>query len=169
MKRFSWLKSKSVGDRHALQVVGLIAAVVALFVAAVWLGIWRFGDSHASSKLAIEEGQTQLLAQQVKGNINQEVGLVDAYGGDKDPADLEQLDTVKAELAAVLPKLRTSPERSPEELAEVDALESDQERLNQIFADQVAPVAGTEKFDQGVKPFTAEACLLYTSPSPRDS
>jgi flagellar basal body-associated protein FliL len=57
----------------------LIAVVVVLFLAAVIIAIVRYSDSRDADKAALEASQTQVLAQQVRTEITDEGGIVDAY------------------------------------------------------------------------------------------
>jgi methyl-accepting chemotaxis protein len=138
------------------RLVALIGLVVALFGIALGLALWRQGVSRDADKHALSHSQTQLLAQQARTALTDEGGLVDAYGGDKDPADLRDLRVVRQDLAAALAGLGRQPELDADELAELDAVEVGQKRLDRIFDQKVVPVAGTPDFDRGVKPFAAE-------------
>ena len=137
------------------RLTAMIGLVVLLFVIALGVAIWRYGVSRDSDNQALAESQSQVVAQQARTAITDEGGLVDAYGSDKDPADLHELAGVKTDLRTALEELRATT-TDPAELAQLDAVEAGQRRLDKIFTDQVIPVAGTPNFDQGVKPYAAE-------------
>src|SRR5690348_4861716 len=137
------------------RLVVLIGLVVMLFAIAVGVAIWRYGVSRDSDKQALDESKTQVTAQQARTAITDEGGLVDAYGGDKAPADLRELNQVKGDLERAIATLRLSPGLNAAERAKLEAVEAGQKGLDQIFTEQVVPVAGTPAFDTAVKPFAA--------------
>src|SRR3954468_6263675 len=94
------------GLRHpAARLVALIGLVVLLFAIALGVSIWRYGVSHDSNQTAIEEEKGQVLGQRLSTLIAKETGLGDAYRGDKDPADLRELDAVEKETTDVSAEL----------------------------------------------------------------
>jgi methyl-accepting chemotaxis protein len=143
-------------DDPGHRLVALIGLVVVLFVIAVGLGISRYSASRDSDKTALRDSQTQLLAQKARTAITDEGGIADAYGGDKDPADLADLQSVKGDLNDAITELKATPGLQAAERQELTAIEEGQTRLDQIFKEQVVPVAGTPQFDQGVGPYTDE-------------
>jgi methyl-accepting chemotaxis protein len=143
-------------DDPARRLVALIGLVVVLFVIAVGLALTRYQVSRDSDQTALRHSQTQLVAQKARTAITDEGGLVDAYGGDKDPADLAELQGVKTDLSGAIEELKSSEGLSSSERDELDAITAGQARLDQIFKQQVVPVAGTPDFDQGVTPFSDE-------------
>ena len=143
-------------DDPARRLVALIGLVVVLFIIAVGLAISRYSTSRDSDQLALQESQTQVLAQKARTAFTDEGGLVDAYGGDKDPADLAELQGVRTDLTNTIHALKASPELEADEHKQLDAVEAGQARLDQIFKQWVVPVAGTAEFDNGVLPFADE-------------
>jgi methyl-accepting chemotaxis protein len=137
----------------------LIALVVILFIAALLVSIGRFGASRDSDRSALGESRGQVLAEEVSTALAREVGLVDAYGGDKDPADLEELDTVHRDLKRATREMREHLQREgeAEELAQLNAIVSGHKQLDRLFEERVVPVAGTPNFDEGVKSFAEDA------------
>jgi methyl-accepting chemotaxis protein len=148
------------GLRHpATRLVGLIALVVLLFSIALGISIWRYGVSRDSDLRALQEAQGANLAEQMKTAIAREIGLVDAYAGDKDPADLRALRALDRDSAALFATFRAHLEREqePDELEELGKIVAKHRGLDRTFRQKVLPVAGTPRFDSGVKPFTAAA------------
>jgi methyl-accepting chemotaxis protein len=143
-------------DDPARRLVALIGLVVVLFIVAVGLGISRYTASRDSDKAALSDSQTQLLAQQARTAITDQGGIADAYGGDRDPSDLADLQSVKQDLTNAIDALKATSGLDATERGELAAIEAGQTRLDQIFRQQVVPVAGTPQFDQGVKPFNDE-------------
>ncbi len=139
----------------ARRIAAAIALVILLVGVAVGIAIWRYGVSRDSDNTALAESQTQLLAQQARTAITDEGGLVDAYAGDKDQADLRELSDVRRGLRRALAGLRRSEGLNAKETGEIDAVERGQRELDQIFQQRVVPVAGTPAFDTGVTPFAA--------------
>jgi methyl-accepting chemotaxis protein len=151
------------GLKHpAARLVGLIALIVILSIVATVVAIGRFDVSRESDRKALEESQGQLLAEELNTGIGREVGLVDAYGGDKDPADLRALEAVHQDLDRSARKLRLHllEEGESAELRQLSAIIDGHEQLDRLFEERVVPVAGTPNFDEGVKPFGAEAAKL---------
>ncbi len=143
-------------DRPSDRLTILIAIVVLLFSAAVIVAIVRYSNSRDADRKALDEAQTQFYAQQVRTDITDEGGIADAYGGDADPADLEDLDGVKRSLAQALRSLKESPGLQAEESGIVHSIAAGQRRLESIFRDQLVPVAGTPNFDEGVFPYNEQ-------------
>src|SRR3954453_12996598 len=127
------------GDRLRI----LIAIVVLLFAAAVALALVRYEDSRSGDSKALDESQTQILAQQVRTDVTDEGGIADAYGGDADPADLADLTQVQNSLSQTLDSLKKSAALDAGEAVIVTKIAAEQRRLESIFRDQLAPVAGT--------------------------
>src|SRR4051812_40117587 len=93
-------------DDPVRRLMGLIGVVVALFIAAVVLAVTQFQVSRDSDQTALRHSQTQVLAQKARTAITDEGGLVDAYAGDKDPADLAELQGVKTDLVGAVEELK---------------------------------------------------------------
>jgi methyl-accepting chemotaxis protein len=127
---------------------------------AVGIAIVRYGDSRSADNKALAESQTQFLAQQVRTDVTDEGGIADAYGGDGDPADLTDLENVKRHLTQALHDLKESPGLGADERGSVLAMAAGQRRLESIFENQLAPVAGTPNFDEGVAPYDEQVTRL---------
>jgi methyl-accepting chemotaxis protein len=143
-------------DDPARRLVALIGLVVLLFIIAVGLALSRYQVSRDSDQTALRDSQTQLLAQKARTAITDEGGIVDAYGGDKSPADLADLRGVKADLADAVDQLKSAQGLTAAQHDELDAIIAGQAKLDRIFNQQVVSVAGTPEFDRGVIPFTDE-------------
>jgi len=139
----------------ARRIAAAIAAVIVLVSAAIGLSVWRYGDARESDREALAESQTQLFAQQARTALSEEGGLVDAYGGDRDAADLRELRDVRREFRVAVAGLARRGLNGSER-SELRAITAGERRLDVIFSDRVVPVAGTPRFDGGVKPFAAE-------------
>ncbi len=147
---------KSRLERPAARVVALIALVVLLFSTALGLAIWRYGVSVDSDRAALAKSQTQLLAQRARTAITDEGGLVDAYASDKDPADLRELESVKRNFGQAVATLGRSRGLDTAERDAVSALAQARSKLDASFRRDIVPVAGTPRFDTGVKRFGVE-------------
>jgi len=144
----------------ARPIAASIGAIVLLVALALGLAVWRYGVSRDSDGRALEASQTQLLAQQARMAITDEGGVVDAYGGDKDAADLRDRSSIKQDLQVALAGLQRSRGLGAQQSAEVRTIAAGQRRLDAIFRDRVAPLAGSAHFDRGVKPHAAEVRRL---------
>jgi methyl-accepting chemotaxis protein len=134
----------------------LIAVVVLIFASAVALALVRYEDSRNADSKALDESQTQFLAQQVRTDVTDEGGIADAYGGDANPADLADLARVKKSLSQTLSSLKRSPGLGADEAGIVAKIAAEQRRLESIFRNQLVPVAGTANFDEGVLPYETQ-------------
>lgn len=135
------------------RIVLLIGLVVALFVMALVVSIWRFGASRDAAGDALAASQTQVLAQRARTALTAQGGLVDAYGGDRDPADLRQAQAAKEDLLGSLRELQGGAGVTASERRQIDSIAAAQRELDRVFEDKVKPVAGTPGFDSGVKPY----------------
>ncbi|HEY0392629.1 MAG TPA: methyl-accepting chemotaxis protein, partial [Solirubrobacterales bacterium] len=140
----------------AKRIAVAVTALVLLVALAVGIAVWRYGAANDADKEALAESQTQFLAQQVRTDITDEGGIADAYGGDADPADLADLAQVKKSLFQSLNSLKESPGLDAGEAGVVAAIRGEQRQLESIFRNQLAPVAGTAGFDEGVLPYEAQ-------------
>jgi methyl-accepting chemotaxis protein len=148
------------GFRHpAARLVGLIALVTLLFIAALVIAISQFDSSHASQGRALRESQGQVDTEEMGTALAKEAGLADAYGGDGDPTDLRELGVVRREFDKAAGDLRERLLTAAEsdEVGELDAAVAGQNGLERLFRRKVVPVAGTAAFDSGVKPFQVAA------------
>ena len=144
----------------ARRIAAAIAGLVVLVAVAVGLAVWRYGVSRASDRDALNTSQTQLVAQQARTAITDEGGLVDAYASDKDPADLRELAGVKRDFGAAVQALHQVRRLDSAQRNEVSALAQARARLNATFTKEVLPVAGTPRFDRGVKRFSDEVAAV---------
>ena len=151
-------KLKARSEQPAARIIGLLVLVVVLGVSALSLAIWRYEVARDSDRRALSESSAQLLAQQARAAIIEENGLVDAYGGDKDPEDLRDLKRTRASLGVSLARLARTVDG--DQRGDIAAIAEGQRRLDGMFARQVLPVAGTADFDRGVKPFKEATAAL---------
>jgi methyl-accepting chemotaxis protein len=138
----------------ANRLVALIGLVVVLFLVAIAIAVLGYGSSRNADKAAIADVQAQVLAQQARTDITDQGGIADAFAGDGDPADLRDLDSVKADFAKTITALKASSSLSDAQRQGLATVEAKAQRLDTIFKDQVTPVAGTPHFDRGLKPYT---------------
>src|SRR5258707_624783 len=108
MERELMKRLKAAWETPGNRLVILIGAVVALFVAAVILTVVRYDESRSADRNAINVRQTQFFAQQVRTNVTDEGGVADAYAGDRNAADLSDLDQIRRSLAQSLEALKNS-------------------------------------------------------------
>jgi len=137
-----------------------IGVISLLFAVAILLTISRYSSSRTSADQALHAAQIQVLAQQARTAITDEGGIVDAYASDKAAADLADLTKVKGDLRQALAALRQSSSLTAAEQSAIQAITQGQGQLDQMFTDQVVPVAGTAHFDSAVVPFTAEVTRI---------
>ncbi len=149
----SSLRSKLEGP--VARLVLLIGVVVALFAAALVVSVWRFGVSRDADREALRASQTQVLAEQASKALTEQGGLVDAYGGDKDPDDLRGARAAKTDLLRRTRAIQGRPGVTPAERRQADRIAAAQRELDRVFAEKVLPVAGAKAFDTGVKPYDA--------------
>jgi methyl-accepting chemotaxis protein len=146
--------NRRVLEGPARRIAIAMAAILLLLILAVGIAISRFDAAEGSYKNALDQDQVQLVAQQARTAITDEGGIVDAYGGDKNPADLQDLAAVKQDVSKSFATLAASPGVNAAGKAQVNRLESSAGRLEGIFKDKVVPIAGTAQFDAGVKPYS---------------
>jgi Methyl-accepting chemotaxis protein (MCP) signalling domain len=150
------MKEKLRLDDPVRRVVVLIGAVVVLFVIALVIAISGFNSAQVHADKALQHADNRSLFDTLNGATARQGGLVDAYGADKDPADLQGLNQVQSTFDATVAKLRSSPVLSSGESSDLDGIVAGQQHLDGVFKEQVVPVAGTPGFDAGVKPYAAE-------------
>ena len=144
----------------AQRLVALIATIVFLFALALGVTLWRFGAAVDADHLALRESQVQATAEQLRTGMAQRGGLVDAYGFDKDPADLRDIGQTDQTFERTLSELRRDGADDAGERAALHAIREGDSRLDALFENQVVPVAGTPDFDDGVKPYAEEAAKV---------
>jgi methyl-accepting chemotaxis protein len=145
-------------ERPELRLIALIGVVVLLFAVALAIAIWRYGDAQESGRVALDESQNQVAGERARMAIIAEDELVDAYGADKDPADLRRLREVMRDLRRALRQLGQT--AGADEIDDFGAMAAGQRRLDELFTKQVAPVAGTSGFDRVDARFDAAATKL---------
>jgi methyl-accepting chemotaxis protein len=148
----TWLRRQ--WSRPQTRLIALLGLVMALFSSAILLTIWRYEASRDSAGRAVEHGEHELVFQRARTAITDEGGIVDAYAGDRDPADLRRLTAVKSDLGADLRQLEHGLDAN--DVDGIRAIQDGQRRLDDIFSQRVVPVAGTPASDRGVEPFAAE-------------
>src|SRR5215213_5504156 len=144
----------------AQRLVALIATIVFLFALALGVTLWRFGAAVDADHLALRESQVQATAEQRRTGMAQRGGLVDAYGFDKDPADLRDIGQTDQTFERTLSELRRDGADDAGERAAIHAIREGDSRLDALFENQVVPVAGTPDFDDGVKPYAEKAAKV---------
>jgi methyl-accepting chemotaxis protein len=147
-------------QRPANRIVALVGVIVLLVALTVGVTLWRFDASTASNDRALTASQAEVYVQEGRTALAREAGLVDAYGGDKDPADLRGLSTVRGQLTTAgvaLLKIIHGPVR-----ASALSLGPAVIALGVDFTRKVVPVAGTPQFDRGVKPFEQKLSAVQT-------
>ena len=85
------------GPARRIAIAGLTTII--LLALAVGVTVWRYDGAITSDHQALAEGQVQLAAEQGREALSRKGGLVDAYGGDKDPADLGLIDQANRDLS----------------------------------------------------------------------
>jgi methyl-accepting chemotaxis protein len=150
----TFLRQRLEDPRQRL--VALIGSIVVLLAAAIGLTLWRYDAAITSDHHAQAEIQVQLAAEQGREALSRKAGLVDAYAADRNPADLGQIDQADRDLGVAFGRLRKAAADNPVERQRVDGMVAGSRALDQLFAAKVVPVAGTPRFDDGVKPYTAE-------------
>jgi methyl-accepting chemotaxis protein len=132
----------------------MIGALIVLLVTAIGVTVWRYDAAIAADHRALTESQVETAVQQARTALADKNGLVDAYGGDKDPADLAGIGRADRDFNAALKRAENglddpAAQRTMEEVAATEAA------LDPLLKTKVEPVAGTPRFDEGVKPYTA--------------
>src|SRR3954452_7167931 len=137
------LRDRRFLEGPARRIALAMGAILVLLILAVGIAISRFDSADSSYKRALDASQVQLTAQQARTAITDEGGVVDAYGGDKDPADLRDLAGIKQDLSSVLASLNASPSLTASNRAQLNRIGSSAGALDEIFKDEVVPVAET--------------------------
>jgi methyl-accepting chemotaxis protein len=145
---------KTIGahlSRPENRIVGLIGLIVVLVGIATGVTLWRYGAAESLDRSADAESRAELTAERAQTALAEQRGLVDAYGSDKDPADLRGLATARRTLQTALAGLSRVSE--PRDHAEIRSIAKQARTLDALFEAKVVPVAGTPRFDTGVMPF----------------
>src|SRR5215211_3717995 len=133
----------------------MIGALIVLLVMAIGVTVWRYGSAVNSQQVALQEGQVEVAVQEARAALAAKGGLVDAYGGDKDPADLRAIGGVEKDFRSSLTEAADLLD-DDEERERVTGFLDAERALDRMFAERVVPVAGTSRFDEGVKPYAAD-------------
>jgi hypothetical protein len=142
-------------DDPARRLIAMIGALIVLLVMAIGVTVWRYGAAVDRGELANAESQVEIQAQEARAALAAKGGLVDAYGGDKDPADLRAIGRVEKDFRRALTEAADLLDDEGER-KRIAGFLADERALDRMFAERVAPVAGTPGFDQGVKPYAAQ-------------
>src|SRR3954462_12894522 len=70
----------------------MIGALIVLLVVAIGVTVWRYDAAITADHRALAESEVETATQQARTALEDKGGLVDAYGGDKDPADLAGIE-----------------------------------------------------------------------------
>jgi methyl-accepting chemotaxis protein len=127
-------------------------ATVLLLSLAVGVTVWRFGAAIDADHRALTQSQVETAAQEARTSLAHQRGLVDAYGGDKDAADLRGIETARKAFAVAVAGAKRGVD-SADERRELKEIQAEAGALDRLFAEKVVPVAGTPRFDNGVKPY----------------
>jgi methyl-accepting chemotaxis protein len=137
------------------RIVALIGLIVLLVALALGITLWRFDSADSRDRFADAETRAELVTERAQTALAKQNGLVDAFGSDKDPADLRDLATARRELHGALREMaRLSEGRDQDELRSIAQQAS---ALDTRFEKTIVPIAGTPRFDEGVKPFADAA------------
>jgi methyl-accepting chemotaxis protein len=150
----SSLAGKLTGPARKLALLG--AALVLLVALAVGVTVWRYGHAVDAERLALEESQVVVAAEQARTVFTHRGGLVDSFVAGGEPAQLRALEATEESMHAALDKLSGASDHDPDERAQVAAIIASEERLDAIFEDEVAPAVGTRNADAGARAYRAE-------------
>jgi methyl-accepting chemotaxis protein len=144
--------------RHRLEdpaqrLVAMIGAIVVLLVLAIGLTVWRYGAAATADRAALHESQVQIAAEQGKTALARKTGSVDAFGADKDAADLRAIEQANRELAAAVGNLRVAAADNAAERVQIEDVSAGMRNLDAIFAARVVPLAATAQHDVGLKAY----------------
>jgi len=136
------------------RLMAMIGALIVLLILAIGVTVWRYDAAIDADHRALRESEAETATQQALTALAQKGGLVDAYGGDKDPEDLAGIEQADKDFQGALERGREELDDADEQhtLDEIVAAEA---ALAPIFDEKVKPVAGTPDFDDGVKPYIA--------------
>jgi methyl-accepting chemotaxis protein len=143
-------------DDPVRRLVAMLGALVVLLAVAIGVTVWRYGGAVDAERRALEESQVVVAAEQARTVFARRGGLVDSFGSSADRGDLRELEASEEELHAALDKLSRASADEQSERAQVAAIHAGEERLDALFADQIAPAAGTQDADAGTRAYAAE-------------
>ncbi|HWH93104.1 MAG TPA: hypothetical protein VNT03_04525, partial [Baekduia sp.] len=135
----------------ARPIAASIGVVVVLFGVAVGVGVWRYEAAQASDRVALEHREHQVLFHEARAAVAAEAENVRAYGRDRARVELRRLRAADRESDRALGRLRGALE--PGELGQLAVVVAGHAKLDGIVAREVVPVAGTEDFLRGLRPF----------------
>jgi methyl-accepting chemotaxis protein len=136
------------------RLITMIGGLIVLVVMAIGVTVWRYDAAIDADHKALAESRVQIAVQEARTALAYRSGLVDAYGGDKDPADLRAIADTDKDFEAAIAEARGGLDDADERGELKEFLAADV-ALDQLFEDKVVPVAGTPNFDDGVKPYAA--------------
>jgi hypothetical protein len=141
-------------DDPVRRLVAMIGALIVLLIVAIGVTVWRYGAAIDADHAALKESQVETSIQEARTALAYRSGLVDAYGGDKDPADLRAIERTDTDFEAAIGDARAGLDDADERRT-LDQIVAEDAGLDQMLDEKVKPVAGTPDFDQGVKPYVA--------------
>jgi methyl-accepting chemotaxis protein len=141
------------------RLVAMIGALIVLLVVAIGVTVWRYDAAIAADHRALKESEVETSAHQALTALAHKNGLVDAYGGDKDPADLAGIGQADKEFRAAMDRARETVDSASKQHT-LDQILADEAALDPLLKQKVEPVAGTPRFDEGVKPYAAAIAKL---------
>src|SRR5215211_7670815 len=122
----------------------MIGALIVLLVMAIGVTVWRYGSAVNSQQVALQEGQVEVAVQEARAALAAKGGLVDAYGGDKDPADLRAIGGVEKDFRSSLTEAADLLD-DDEERERVTGFLDAERALDRMFAERVVPVAASSR------------------------
>jgi hypothetical protein len=150
-----------ISDRLASpqnRIIAMIGVLVLLFGVALGVTVWRYGAASDLGSRAVSESQAHGRAQEVQVALAKELGAVDAYAANRDPADLRVLAQARTDLSTAFAGISNLSDLG--DRASATSIWASARGLDTIFTQHVVPVAGTSRFDVGVKAFaTAETAV----------
>jgi methyl-accepting chemotaxis protein len=141
-------------DDPVRRLVAMIGALIVLLVMAIGLTLWRYDAAIDADRAALKQSVVETTTQHARTALADKNGLVDAYGGDKDPADLVGIERADKDFHAALHRARAGLD-DPVKERTLDEILAAEAALDPLLKNKVEPVAGTPAFDTGVKPYAA--------------
>jgi methyl-accepting chemotaxis protein len=138
------------------RLITLIGLVVVLFATALILSLTGYSSAQRLDEKALQHADNRGQFHAINTETARQGGLADAYAGDKDPADLQELRGVQREFDSAVASLRQSPVLSGAEAEKLNGIVAGQQQLIQDFKQHVVPVAGTPGFDSGLGVYVDE-------------
>jgi methyl-accepting chemotaxis protein len=132
----------------------MIGALIVLLMISIGVTVWRYDAAIAADHRALRESRVVTATERARTALADKNGLVDAYGGDKDPEDLVGIRQADANFTRALGAAREQLSSADQQRA-LDRIVADDAALGPRFTQKVVPVAGTPAFDEAVKPYAA--------------